>query len=136
MSSNVIVFRYSIIIEKESEIHKLRTTVFEISNEIGKMHGTVTISDGSSEAHHGRRTFTTSVMGLDSKEKELAIAKLQQVNASIQQYKRYSSIVILTLPNQSHLGLYKQLFVRHLSDSHFVTPILRYEIHFPYDRYK
>jgi len=106
MSSNVIVFRYSIISEKESEIHKLRTTVFEISNEIGKMHGTVTIFDGSSGAHHGRRTFTTSVMGLDSKEKELAIAKLQQVNASIQQYKRYSSTVILALPNESHLGLY------------------------------
>jgi len=68
MSSNVIVFRYSIISEKESEIHKLRTTVFEISNEIGKMHGTV--------------------------------------NASIQQYKRYSSTVILALPNESHLGLY------------------------------
>ena len=78
----------TIISEKESETHKLRTALFEISNEIGKMHGTVTMSDGSSGAHHGRGTFTTSVMGLDSKEKELAIVKLQQVNASIQQYKR------------------------------------------------
>lgn len=78
----------NIISEKESEIHKLRTALFEISNEIGKMHGTVTMLDGSSGAHHGRGTFTTSVKGLDTKEKELAIAKLQQVNASIQQYKR------------------------------------------------
>jgi hypothetical protein len=56
-----IVFRYSIISEKESETHKLRTALFEISNEIGKMHGTVTMSDGSSGAHHGRGTFTTSL---------------------------------------------------------------------------
>jgi hypothetical protein len=47
-------------------------------------------------------------MGLDSKEKELAIVKLQQVNASIQQYKRYSFIVLLALPNESHLGLYDE----------------------------
>lgn len=95
----MIVFRYSIISEKESEIHKQRTALFEISNEIGKLHGTVTMLDGSSGAHHGRGTFTTPVKGLDTKEQEQAIAKLQQVNASIQQYKRYLSIAILALPN-------------------------------------
>lgn len=95
----MIVFRYSIISEKESEIHKQRTALFEISNEIGKLHGTVTMRDGSSGAQHGRGTFTTPVKGLDTKEQEQAIAKLQQVNASIQQYKRYLSIAILALPN-------------------------------------
>ncbi|XP_063413726.1 centrosomal protein of 83 kDa-like isoform X2 [Mytilus trossulus] len=79
----------SIIKEKESEIHQLRTAVTDISNEIGKMHGTVTQLDGSAHNKHGRGSIgSISVSGLDTKEKELAIAKLQQVNASIQQYKR------------------------------------------------
>ncbi|XP_071125184.1 CAP-Gly domain-containing linker protein 1-like isoform X2 [Mytilus edulis] len=78
-----------IIKEKESEIHQLRTAVTDISNEIGKMHGTVTQLDGSAHIKHGRGSIgSISVSGLDTKEKELAIAKLQQVNASIQQYKR------------------------------------------------
>ncbi|CAC5362122.1 unnamed protein product [Mytilus coruscus] len=79
----------SIIKEKESEIHQLRTAITDISNEIGKMHGTVTQLEGSVHLKHGRGSIgSISVSGLDTKEKELAISKLQQVNASIQQYKR------------------------------------------------
>lgn len=52
------------------------------------MHGTVAHLDGTSQVKLGRGTANSSVKGLDAKEKDLAIAKLQQVNASIQQYKR------------------------------------------------
>lgn len=91
-----------ILIEKDDEIGKLRNSLIEISEEVSKMHGSLTTLEKSPTVSKEDRTSRE----LDTHETRAVISKLQHVHTSIQQYKRYMQLQITKKQQNSYFFAY------------------------------
>lgn len=91
-----------ILIGKDDEIGKLRNSLIEISEEVSKMHGSLTTLEKSPTASKEDRTSRE----LDTHETRAVISKLQHVHTSIQQYKRYMQLQITKKQQNSYFFAY------------------------------
>lgn len=91
-----------ILIEKDDEIGKLRNSLIEISEEVSKMHGSLTTLEKSPTVSKEDRTSRE----LDTHETRAVISKLQHVHTSIQQYKRYMQLQIAKKQQNSYIFAY------------------------------
>ena len=80
-----------ILVEKDDEITHLREALLEITEEVSRLHGAVANAEGNPEVHEEIKSAGSSptMVNAGKHDTKGTLQKLQNVNSTIQQYKRY-----------------------------------------------